>query len=204
MDRMLVAVFDSERKADDGFRALQKLEEDGSIGVYISRIVTRHDDGGTTVRNTEDPLPQATLGGTALGSFLGILGGPVGLALGAVTGLALGATADYTRARVSRDFITEVSEAMAPGKAALVAEIDEEATDLVGIRMKEMGATVFVRDLLAVEDWDYERQRAAIQARLARAEAQLHASHAERRHRLKARVDALRETLHRPHERTKA
>jgi len=201
---MLVAVFDSEAKANDGFSALRKLEEDGSIGVYISRVVTKHEDGRTTVRKTEDPLPQATLGGTALGSLLGILGGPVGIALGTATGLALGAAADYTRARVGNDFITEATRSLTPGKSALVAEIDDESTDLVGARMEALGASVISRDLLAVEDWDYERQTAAIQARLARAEAQLHASRAERRNKLKARVNALNAKLHRTIERAKA
>jgi uncharacterized membrane protein len=204
MDRMLVAVFDSELSALHGFSALRKLEDDGSIGVYISRVVTKHEDGRTTVRNTEDPLPQGTLGGTVLGSLLGILGGPVGIGLGAATGLALGAATDYTRSRVGSDFITDATKALVPGKSALVAEIDEESTDIVRPLMEASGATVFVRDLLEVEDWDYERQTAAIQARLARAEAQLHASRAERRRRLKARVDALNEKLRRTLERAKA
>jgi len=204
MDRMLVAVFDSEVNALRGFHALQTLENDGSIGVYISRVVTKHEDGRTTVRDTEDPLPQATLGGTALGSLIGILGGPVGIALGTATGLALGAAADYTRARVGSDFITEATKTLTPGKSALVAEIDEESTDIVRPRMEAMSATVVVRDLLAVEDWDYERETAAIQARLARAEAQLHASRVERQANLRARIDVLKEKLHRTHARAKA
>jgi len=201
---MLVAVFDSEEKANDGFRVLRTLEEDGSIGVYVSRVVVKHDDGSSSVEKTEDPLPQATLGGTALGSLIGALGGPVGLALGVATGVALGASADYTRARVANDFLAEATKALAPGKAALVAEIDEEATGLVGPQMEALGASVFYRDLLEVEDWDYQRETGAIQARLARAEAQLHASRAARQERLKKRIRSLNERLHRTLDRAKA
>ena len=204
MERMLVAVFDSEAGAHDGFRALRNLEDDGSIGVYVSRVVTKDDDGRTTVNNTDDPLPQATLGGTVLGSLIGMLGGPVGIALGTATGLALGAATDYTRARAGNDFITDATKALAPGKSALVAEIDEEATGLVAPRMEVLGASVFCRDLLEVEDWDYERQTTAIKARLARAEAQLHASRAERRNLLKAKIHTLNDKLHQTRERAKA
>jgi uncharacterized membrane protein len=204
MERMLVAIFDSEAEAHDGFRALRTLEEDGSIGVYVSRVISKNKDGATTVGITEDPLPQATLGGTALGSLLGILGGPVGIALGTATGLALGAAMDYTRARVGRDFVTEVAKALSPGKTALVVEMDEESTGIAGPRMEELGGSVYSRELLDVEDWDYERETAAIQARIARAEAQLHASRAERRNELKARIHSLNDKLHRTLERAKA
>jgi len=203
MESMLVAVFDSESKAHDGFRALRKLEEDGTIGVYISRVVVKHDDGAITVSHTEDPLPQATLGGTALGSFLGLLGGPVGVVLGTATGLALGVAADYTRARVGRDFVADVANALVPGNAAMVAEIDEESTGLAGARMEALGGSVFCRDLLAVEDWDYEREVTALRARIARAEAAFHASRAERKARLKVRIDLLNEKLHRTLARSK-
>jgi uncharacterized membrane protein len=204
MERMLVAVFDSDAQAHNGFRALRKLEEDGSIGVYVSRVIAKNTDGDTTVGITEDPLPQATLGGTALGSLLGILGGPVGIALGTATGLALGAATDYTRARVGRDFVTAVAKALSPGKTALVVEMDEESTGIAGTRMEELGGTVYSRELLDVEDWDYEQETTAIRNRLARAEAQLHASRAERRSRLKARIDSLNEKLHRTLDRAKA
>jgi uncharacterized membrane protein len=204
MERMLVAIFDSEAEAHAGFRALRKLEDDGSIGVYVSRAVSKNKDGSTTVGITEDPLPQATLGGTALGSLLGILGGPVGIALGTATGLALGAATDYTRTRVGRDFVTEVAKALSPGKTALVVEMDEESTGIAGTRMEELGGSVYSRELLDVEDWDYERQTTAIKARLARAEAQLHTSRAERRNRLKARIHSLNDKLHQTLDRAKA
>ena len=203
MERMLVAIFDGEEKAQDGFRALRKLEEDGSIGVYVSRVVVKHDDGAITVSRTQDPLPQATLGGTALGNFLGLLGGPVGVVLGTATGLALGAAADYTRARVGRDFVAEVASALVPGKAAMVAEIDEESTGVAGARMEALGGSVSSRDLLAVEDWDYEREVTALRARAARADAAFQAGRAERKARLKARTDALNEKLHRTLARSK-
>ena len=45
MDRMLVVVFDNESKACEGSRALQQLDEDGSIAVYAARVVAKNPDG---------------------------------------------------------------------------------------------------------------------------------------------------------------
>jgi uncharacterized membrane protein len=204
MERMLVAVFESEAKAYDGSRALQALEGDGTIAVYASRVVTRHEDGTTTVARIEDPLPDATMGGTAIGSLIGMLGGPVGLALGAATGVAIGAATDWTRARVDREFVSDVTSALAAGKAALVAEIDEESTAPADARLNALGGSVFRRELLDVEDSEYEREITTIKAHLARAEAEHEASRAERKRRLKANIDSLNEQLRQTLERQKA
>jgi uncharacterized membrane protein len=204
MERMLVAVFDSEAKAYDGSRALQSLEGDGTIAVYASRVVTKDEDGTTTVSRIEDPLPDATMGATAIGSLIGMLGGPIGLALGATTGVAVGAATDWTRARVDRDFVSDVSTALAPGKAAVVAEIDEESTVPIDARLDALGGSVFRRELLDVEDSEYERELTTIKAHLARAEAEHEASRAERKRRLKANIDSLKEELRQTLDRQKA
>jgi uncharacterized membrane protein len=168
MERMLVAVFDSEAKAYEASRALQTLAEEGIIAVYASRVVARHEDGATTVRHTEDPMPGSTIGGTAVGGFLGMLGGPVGVAVGAATGFALGAATDLARARVDRDFVTDVRNALAPGKAAVVTEIYEESTGPVDARIEALGGSVFRRDLSDGKNSVYDREIDVIEADIAR------------------------------------
>jgi len=204
MERMLVAVFDSEAKAYEGARALQRLEDDGVISVYASRVVVKDNDGVTRVRSTEEAFPQATLGGTAAGSLIGLLGGPVGAALGAATGLALGATTDLTHARVGRDFVADVTNALAPGKAAVVAEIDEEVTAPADERLEALGGSVFRHELLDVENAEYDREIAAINAAIDRTADKFHKSNAERKQRLKARIDSLKEKLRHTRDRAKA
>ena len=83
MDRMLVVVFDTESKAYEGKRALIPLDNEGSISVYASAVIAKNADGATTVRQGDDQGPLGTLVGTSLGSLIGLLGGPVGLAIGA-------------------------------------------------------------------------------------------------------------------------
>ena len=89
MERMLVVVFDDEAKAYEGSRALQGLGEDSIIAVHASRVVTKDPDGTTTVIKTHEALPEGTMGATAVGSLIGMFGGPVGLAVGAASGFVI-------------------------------------------------------------------------------------------------------------------
>jgi uncharacterized membrane protein len=204
MERMLVAVFDGEAKAYDGFHALQALERDGALSVYSSRVVIKYADGSIDVRRTEGLLPEGTLVGTVVGTLIGLLGGPVGFALGATTGLALGAVTDYTRARAGKDVVKNVSKDLAPGKAAVVAEIDEEFTGSADARIKAIGGSVFRRDLLDIENAEYDRDMAALGARPAREDAERAQLRIDGKRRWKARMDALSGKLHRLFDRAKA
>ena len=87
MDRMLVVVFDSERKAYEGKKALLQLDAEGSISVYGYAVVAKNADGTATIKQGDDVGPLGTLVGTTLGSLIGVLFGPVGLAIGATVGL---------------------------------------------------------------------------------------------------------------------
>src|SRR5260370_1736475 len=83
MDRMLAVVFDDEKAAYEGSRALQQLDGDGSIAVYAAAVVAKNRDGTAVVKQGDDSGPWGTLAGTAVGSLIGLLGGPVGMAVGA-------------------------------------------------------------------------------------------------------------------------
>jgi uncharacterized membrane protein len=159
MKRMLVVIFDSEEKAYEGARGLETLSEESMIAVYDDVVVKKDGDGTTTsVVKTHDTDPQGTMGGTAVGSLIGLLGGgPIGLAVGATTGFVLGAAADVARARLGRHFVREIADALGPGHTALVAEIDEEDTDPVDGRMRALGGSIFRSDLSDVADADRER-----------------------------------------------
>jgi uncharacterized membrane protein len=195
MERMLVAAFDGEAEAYEGFHALQTLEKDGAINVYASKVVIKYDDGSITVRRTEGLLPEATLVGTVVGTLIGLLGGPVGFALGATTGLALGAVTDYTRARAGRDFVADVSKDLAPGKAAVVAEIDEAFTGAADASLEEVGGHVFRRDVVDIENEEYDRDMHAIGAAVTRANVRRAARRVRFKETLKAWADSITGTL---------
>jgi len=136
MERMLVVVFDSAEKAFEASHALHRLDEDGMIAVYADVVVVKDADGATIVTTSKGAIPQATIGATVVGGLIGLLGGPVSLAVGAAGGLALGALTDFAKARVSGDFVGEVEKALGPGKVAVVAEIEEDFTGPVDAAMK--------------------------------------------------------------------
>ena len=83
MDRMLVVVFNNEVQAYQGRQALLQLDSDGNISVYGYAVLAKHPDGTATVKQGDDSGPIGALLGTSFGSLIGLLGGPVGLAIGA-------------------------------------------------------------------------------------------------------------------------
>jgi uncharacterized membrane protein len=189
MERMLVVIFDSEHEAYTAADALDGLNEISMIAVYDAAVVTKNDEGLITVTKTHDPVPEGTMGATAVGSLIGLLGGPVGLAAGAIGGFVIGAATDFARARVERDFVGDVERALLPGKAALVAEINEESTEAVDSRMAALGGSVFRRAQSDAADSAYEGEIAALEADLAQTKAEHAASRAERKGKLQARID---------------
>jgi len=150
MERMLVVVFEDEIKAYEASRALQSLDDENVIGVFGIAVVKKNREGASTAIKTHYVGPQNTIAATAVGSLLGLLGGPVGVAVGAASGLVAGAANDKAKLRVASDFVTEVRNALTPGKTAVVAEIDEESTGAVDERMEVYGGTIFRRALSSV------------------------------------------------------
>jgi uncharacterized membrane protein len=196
MERMVVVVFSDENTAYKAARALHDLDEADEIALDTDAVVTRDKDGAVTVVNARVADPAGTMGGAAIGAMIGLLGGPVGLAIGATGGFVLGAITDKARARVDQDFVRDVTNALGRGKTALVAEIDEDFPDAVDERMRALGASVIRRNLQDVTDVETGREIDAIKARIERMRARHAASRAERRSRLEARIEALNKRLH--------
>ena len=203
MDRMLTVVFDNEKAAYEGFRALQQLDGEGSIAVYAAAIVAKNPDA-IAVKKVDEGAAWGTLSGTAVGSLIGLLGGPIGVALGAATGALVGAIPDLENARVGIDFVDDVGKTLAPGKVALVAEIEEEWTTPIDTRMEGLGGQVFRRSLAEVVDTQDKRDIAALKADLAQLKAEYAEAKAERKAKLQARIDALNAKLQEKSDKAKA
>jgi len=191
MDRMLVVVFDAESKAWEAKKTLHELDREDVIVVYDQAVVARNADGSATVRQIDDPRPIGTLGGTALGALIGLLGGPIGAALGAAAGLAVGAAADADRARICEDFVEDVRQKLTPEKFALVAEIQEDTTIPVDLRMEALGGTVFRRALSEVKHKVHDENVAAMKADLAQMKAEHAEAHADRKAKLQEKINQL-------------
>jgi uncharacterized membrane protein len=191
MDRMLVVVFDSETKAYEGKKALQQLENEGSIVSYAYAVIAKNAQGNITVKQSDDPGPLGTLVGTSLGSLIGLLAGPTGPAIGAVVGLVVGSTAELNNARVGDDFIDDVAKRLTSTKFALVAEIEEDWTTPVDTRMEALGGTVFRRALSDVSEMVDDEDTAAMKADLAQFRAEYAKAYADRKTKVQQKINQL-------------
>ena len=126
MNRVIFVGFDDEKQAYEGDRALREMHRDGSITLYADAVIAKKPNGEVVVRERAGEGPVGTAGGLLTGSLIGLLGGPLGVAVGATAGTAIGAAADLTRAGIGSDFLEDVGEHLLPGKAAVIAEIDEQ------------------------------------------------------------------------------
>lgn len=197
MERMLMVVFNEETRAYEGKAALRQLELEQSITIFGQAVIARRADGTTTIQQYDDPAPLRTAGGMAVGSLIGLLGGPVGLAVDSLSGLAAGVVADFDNARVAEDFIEEGLRLLTPNKVALVAEIAEDWTTPVDTRMEALGGTVLRRALWEVEDRMGEREIAAMKADLRQMKHEIAQTAAARRDHLQAKITQLEHAIDR-------
>jgi len=195
MDRMLVVVFDNLSKAQQGLGALVELDLDGGITVYAHAVVVRNSDGTTIVKQGVARGPFGPLVGTSLGALIGLVGGAPGVAIGGMVGFFAGGTADMNRERIAEDFADDVAKALLPGRAAVVAEIEEETTGPVDAQMEAIGGAVFRRTLSQVRHTIHDDHIAAIKADLAQMKAEHAQADAERKAKLQEKVNQLESRL---------
>lgn len=176
MNKMLIAVFDTETAAEAGLQALHKLHAAGDITLYASGVLVRDAQGALSVRKSLDVSPLGAATGLAVGSLIGLLGGPVGVAVGAVTGTVAGAVRDFWAAGVGLDFIESAALHLLPGKVALVAEVEEEWVIPVDAALQAVGGHVFRRTRTEVAEAQYDHDIAAFKSEIK--ELQSEASHA--------------------------
>jgi uncharacterized membrane protein len=191
MDRMLVVVFDNEKNAYEGRKALLQLDREGSITVYAHAVLAKHVDGSATLQRVDDFGPLGTLVGTSLGSVIGLLGGPAGLAVGAATGAIAGGAFDLNNARIGEDFIDDVTRTLSPNKVAVVAEIEEDWTTPVDTRMEALGGFVVRRALSEVARTVDDEEIAAMKADLAQLKAEHAKVQADRKAKLQSKINEL-------------
>jgi uncharacterized membrane protein len=195
MEKMLVVVFENEKNAFEGTRALADLDFEGSIAVHAEAVIQKNQDGTVSMKRTEDNFPVRTVSGTAIGSLIGLLGGPVGFGIGAAVGATTGLIADVYGAGVDADFLADVAAALTAGKVAVVADVSEEWVTPVDARMEAIGGVVF---RTARQDFEAEQRAkeiAALNVEIAELKAELAHAQAERKTKIQAKIDDLNRKL---------
>jgi uncharacterized membrane protein len=183
MDKMLVAVFDSDTAAFDGLNALRDLHRDNDITLYGWAVIIKDKTGKINIRQPPEE------GGAPLGAALGlltdkllkVLRGPAGLAIGASLPGLTGFLFDLDMSRIGSKFLEEVAQALTPGKAAVLAEVDESSTTRIDERLRKLGAMVFRRLPAEIIEDQFVAESAGFEAKLKTLDRKLEQALAENR-----------------------
>jgi uncharacterized membrane protein len=205
MNRILVAIFNDEKSANAGLQALHRLHGSGDITLYAANVVAKDAKGVVSVKKTEDDGPIGTVTGMAVGSLVGLLGGPAGLAIGAVTGTFIGAIRDFWLAGVGLDFVEEAERFLDSGKVALIAEVEEEWVIPVDAAIESLGGQVFRRTRTEVAEAHYDHDVAAFKSEIKALEDEVSHATGDAQGKLRGKIasakSSLEATIHRGEER---
>jgi len=170
-------------------RALRRLRRE-------EQIVGKEPSGAVRVITNSDPSSRAmTAGGTAVGLLVGLLGGPLGVLAGATAGALAGSFGDAEEAGVTDEFVNDVSDALTPGKVAVVADIAEEFVTPLDTRMESIGGVVLRRTRSLVETTQDDRDAAAHHAEMEQLKAERARTRADRLDKIDDKIDRLRAKL---------
>ena len=204
MNKMLVAVFSTEPAAYEGINALKELHKDGDITLYATAVIAKDSSGAVTVKQDADEGPIGTAIGLLSGSAVGLLGGPVGVAVGASLGSLTGMIFDLNKTGIDIDFVDEVSKALTPGKAAVLADIEETWLTPVDTRIGKLGGIVFRRLRSEVVEDQLAREAAAFDAELKQLKEELAQARAETKAEVQKHIDATKQKIQATHDHAKA
>lgn len=195
MNKLLVAIFDTETAANSGLNALRNLHAAGDITLFATAVLTRDAKGLVSIKQSMDAGPIGTATGLAVGSLIGLLGGPAGLAVGALTGTVVGAVRDFWAAGVGLDFIEEATQHLQPGKVALVVEIEEDWVIPVDSALETAGGQVFRRTRSEVAEAQFDHDIAAFKSEIQELESEASHASGEVKNKLQAKLAATKASL---------
>jgi uncharacterized membrane protein len=195
MDKMVVLVFNDERKAYEGAQALKGLHAEGSLTLYQSTVISKDAKGAVSVKESADQGPVGTAVGWATGGLIGLLGGPVGWAVGAATGTLAGSFYDLAQLGVGSDFIDEVSQYLLSGKTAVVAEVEEGWVTPLDTRVEALGGKVFRRGRGEFIDAQWQKDIDTTKAEIKELKDEFNQETGEAKAKIKTKIEAAKQRL---------
>jgi uncharacterized membrane protein len=172
------------------------LDRDGEISVYEAQMIAKEPSGSIRYLDNSDKMAFPVIGGsTAVGAFIGLLGGPLAALIGGMAGGLIGSIGDLVHAGVTDEFVDDVNTAMTAGKFAVVADVSEDWVTPLDTRMEEIGGVVFRRTRSEVKRIHHDRDVAAHRAEMAQLKAERAQARSDRQAKIDATIDALRKKL---------
>jgi len=195
MSKFVVITFGSEAKAYEGTSALKGLDAQGDITLYGLAVITKDAGGKLSVKEEQPDALAGTAVGSLVGMLVGALAGPAGVLAGLATGMVLGSIGDLLNLGVGADFLDKVSRELAPGKAAVIAEVDEDWVTPLNARMEALGGSVVREWRSDFEEAALARETAARKAEYKQLQAEMAQSSAEARSKLQTRSSEVKAKL---------
>ena len=195
MSKFVAVIFPSENAAYEGTRALKHLHAEGTVTLYAMAVLAKEANGNIVTKQAVDQGPSGLAVGTLVGGLVGLLGGPIGGAVGMSAGAVLGGIGEAFDIGFRTDFIEAASSKLAPGKAAVVAEIGEEWIAPLDMRMQAIGGEVIRQWRSDFEDEQIEKLVRERQADFAELKSEFDRAGAEAQTALKKRLDEARTKL---------
>ena len=146
MGKLIVLGFNHPHQADEVLHSLNKLQKQELIDLEDAAIVIHKSDGKVKLKQSNDLIAGAAVGGSFWGLLIGALFlMPIaGLALGAATGAAAGAASDIG---IDDSFMKEVGETIKPGSSAIFILVKHAQPDKVIQELKPFGGTLLHTNL---------------------------------------------------------
>jgi uncharacterized membrane protein len=176
MGRYIVCVFDGDRSVYDAARAVQQLDDEGSIAVYEAAIISKDAGGEVQVEDAGEDMPFGTGTGMLLGGLLGLL-------------------MDADVAGVDDDFLDTITRKLEPGNFALIAEISEGWTVPLDTRIEELGGTIHRGWRVDVDDERLSRDVEVTRRELGQLEAEWSRAPGDDKKSIQKKMDKVRDRL---------
>jgi uncharacterized membrane protein len=189
MSKFIVVIFPNESKAYEATRALSALHNESSLTLYAMAVVAKDVTGKVTIKEAADQGPLGMGVGALTGGLIGLVAGPAGAAVGLGTGALVGGLNDIYNVGIGGDFLETVWIRLAPGKTAVIADIDEEWVTPLDTQMEALGGTVIREWRVDFVDEQIEKEMKVRQAELTQLKAEFVQTRNEAKAKLKTRMD---------------
>ena len=183
MDELLVALFNTDARAQECARLLHESHAKGSISVYALAIVTRASNAvGLT---PSQPIPRgksvaAPAVAAAVGVLVSLLGGPVPAVLRTVRSGLVSTLSDIYRAGLDAWFLERITRDLQPGGAAVIAEVEEERPSAIDAQVAALDGHAFRYHLEGrLTATRIEHEIAALQREVVKLRARLNSEHSD-------------------------
>jgi hypothetical protein len=173
MDKMLVAVFESESQATAAAGAMKDRCDDSALLVYALAVIVRDVWGISVVDFTREKDRSHRALGIATRSLIELLDEPNHAVDHGNSDAITGAMMKMARTGVDAFFLDEVARHLLPGKAAIVAEIEEMTATKIDILLESQGGIVFAYVRRENMDAEIARELDALCSEIQNLESQL-------------------------------